>query len=68
LCNPKFFDVPSLFKTFLHREDLNVNQNNVYRKILKAYLPMLKSNAEELNERLQEVSDTLNDIGKVNEH
>ena len=38
------------------------------KEILKDYLPMLKSNVEELNERLQEVSDNLNDIGKVKEH
>jgi signal transduction histidine kinase len=34
------------------------------KEIMKDYLPILKSNAEELNERLQEVSDTLNDIRK----
>jgi signal transduction histidine kinase len=34
------------------------------KEILEDYLPILKSNAEELNDRLQEVSDTLNDIRK----
>jgi signal transduction histidine kinase len=35
------------------------------KEILADYLPILKANADELNDRLQEVSDTLNDIGKM---
>jgi len=34
-------------------------------EIFEDYLIILKSNADELNERLQEVSDTLNDISGV---
>ena len=39
---------------------INLEKNK--EEILEHYLPILKSNADELNERLQDVSDTLNDI------
>lgn len=39
---------------------IKLERNN--KEILEDYLPILKSNADELNERLQEVSDTLNGI------
>jgi signal transduction histidine kinase len=42
-----------------------ISLENNKATVFEDYLPILKSNADELNDRLQEVSQTLNGIGQV---